>query len=100
MSAYAPTIAPRARDEDADGALGDVGSPPTDDDSVVPEAKGYIEGDDRLYHANWAGGRYPLPNHEQEQERLGVWHEVLLSADGLYRVTLPKGPPTCLMLER
>lgn len=93
MSEDAPTIAhPHAGNEDADSALGDIESlSASDEDSVISEAEDYVEESDRLYHADWTGGRYLLPNDEREQERLEIQHLLLLNTDGLHRAPLPEG---------
>ncbi|KAI9848060.1 MAG: hypothetical protein M1837_001162 [Sclerophora amabilis] len=98
MSEDAPTIAQlQAGNEDADSGLGDIESSPTsDDDSVMSEAKDYIEENGRLYHADWTAGRYLLPNDEREQERLEIQHIILLYTDGLHRAPLPEGPQRVL----
>ncbi|OCK78459.1 hypothetical protein K432DRAFT_270753, partial [Lepidopterella palustris CBS 459.81] len=64
--------------------------------SVISEAEDYVEESDRLYHADWTGGRYLLPNDEREQERLEIQHTFLRSTDpllinGLHRAPLPAG---------
>lgn len=92
MSEDATTIAHlHAGNRDADSAFGDDGLLSESDDSVTSEAKHYVKESKRSYHAEWARGRYLLPNDEQEQERLAVQHQLLLITNVLHKAPLPIG---------
>lgn len=60
----------------------------SDDESVLPEAKDYVEENDGRYHADWIDGRYLLPSDEQKQERLDLQHDFVLDKDGLHKAPL------------
>ncbi|KAE9965426.1 hypothetical protein EG327_000474 [Venturia inaequalis] len=62
----------------------------SDDNSVLSEAKDYIEENGRLYYAHWKDSRYLLPNGGQEQKRLNVQHQPLLVINSLHKAPLPK----------
>lgn len=63
----------------------------SDDNSVLSEAKDYIEENGRLHHAYWKDSKYLLPNDGKEQKRLSVQHQHLLNINSLHKAPLPKG---------
>ena len=73
----------------SDSGIDDASSA-TSSDSVLLEAKDYVESNDRKYHADWIPRRYILPNDSLERERLELQHQILLSIDGLHKANLPK----------
>jgi len=86
---------PNAHDTDADSTFGDIpGSATT---SLSSSILNHTYENGRRYHA-YRQGEYPLPNDEQEQERLDLLHHIwkLILKGELYSAPIPPNPQRVL----
>lgn len=82
---------------DTDSAYGESGTSSVYTASLTSGVRTYQYENGRRYHA-FREGEYPLPNDEQEQDRLDLLHHIwkLLLGGKLYKAPIPENPQRIL----